>query len=263
MMDSFQFQLLFFVVISIKTIVKFMAIIFQVHIKFQNAEPLIEKFNKDLFERYELVNELNRGPSSRTSTTTNTTRSTSSQNHRTIHEEDYIYKQRSTSNSTSKPPTNRVPVKQQQQAPVVFKPEPVPQQPQPAKNQYFYYDTVNKDLVDINSIDHRELKQISSFTQNFNSATNTSTISNSSSSNKTSNMVESLKIVYPLSFIDSVNKKQLNLDSGLFRDPKTGKHFGILYNLCLGMNRILKNQIHKHTPIFISFVGLKVKSNAM
>lgn len=47
-------------------------------------------------------------------------------------------------------------------------------------------------------------------------------------------MVESLKIVYPLSFIDSVNKKQLNLDSGLFRDPKTGKQFNLtLYCVCL------------------------------
>ena len=30
---------------------------FQVHIKFQNAETLIEKFNLDLFERYDLAKE--------------------------------------------------------------------------------------------------------------------------------------------------------------------------------------------------------------
>ncbi len=85
---------------------------------------------------------------------------------------------------------------------------------QPIKDQYFYYDTVNKDLVDINSIDHRELKQ----TFNYNST-------NINNSHTNSTMVESLKIVYPLSFIDSVNKKQLNLDSGLFRDPKTGNFY--------------------------------------
>ncbi len=37
-------------------------------------------------------------------------------------------------------------------------------------------------------------------------------------------MVEASKIVYPLSFIDAVNKKQLDLETGFFRDPNSGKY---------------------------------------
>ena len=40
-----------------KLIIFSLLFFFQVHIKFQNAEPLIEKFNLDLFERYDLAKE--------------------------------------------------------------------------------------------------------------------------------------------------------------------------------------------------------------
>jgi len=65
---------------------------------------------------------------------------------------------------------------------------------------------VNKDLVDIRLIDNKEL------------------IINPTHNLVNINMVETNKITYPLSFIDAVNKKQLDLETGFFRDPNSGKY---------------------------------------
>ena len=106
------------------------------NITFQNAESLIEKFNQDLFERYELINE----NSYYYSSITNNINS------------NYII-----SNDLN----NNI-------------------------NYYYYYDNLNN---------------------------------NSSSQLNLNTMESNTKLQYPLSFIDSVNRKQLDLETGYFKEP--------------------------------------------
>jgi hypothetical protein len=77
--------------------------------------------------------------------------------------------------------------------------------------QYYYYDTVNQNLVDINSIDE--------FTNKY----------------TMESPLNSLKLTYPLSFIDAVNKKQLDIENGLFKDPQSGT-FNLRLNDALQSN---------------------------
>ena len=97
-----------------------MVVLFQVHIKFKNAEPLIEKFNKDIFERYELINEVD--------TNNNHSRQFNRNNYSSPPQHQVRFK--SPESSTSTHLTNDT-------------------------NSYYYYDTVNRDLVNItDSIDN-------------------------------------------------------------------------------------------------------------
>lgn len=147
---------------------------FKVHLKFKNAEPLIEKFSQDLFERNELVRDFKEESHYSYHTTTTTT----SNNHNYQEtRRDYFY-----------------PTENNNQHQIFY--------------NFFYYDTANKNLADINSIkiDNNDI----------------------SSLNKTSiwNQMEpaefGTKITYPMSFIDAVNKKHLDLETGMFKDPKSG-----------------------------------------
>ena len=111
---------------------------FQVHIKFQNAEPLIEKFNQDLFERYELTldetntcNKINISRSSR--------QPPSLSKHNNNNNNNNISKRLSRSISSSSSSSSQ------------FEPNPTTNS---TNCNYFYYDTVNKGFVDINSLDN-------------------------------------------------------------------------------------------------------------
>lgn len=149
---------------------------FQVHIKFQNAEPLIEKFNLDLFERYDLAKEtiLN-------STKINKTIKNKEANNNL--KSDYI-------NTTTN--NNNI--------------------------HYYYYDTVNKDYKDINTININDLKQNNS-------------------------IVMEPRLVYPIAFIDAVNKKQLDLETGYFRDPKSGS-FSMRLNDAIKLNLLNPKSVY-------------------
>ena len=166
-----------------------MVVLFQVHIKFKNAEPLIEKFNKDIFERYELINEVD--------TNNNHSRQFNRNNYSSPPQHQVRFK--SPESSTSTHLTNDT-------------------------NSYYYYDTVNRDLVNItDSIDNNSEFKTSKQTINLN---------NNNNYNNNGMMIDTVssKIIYPLSFIDAVNKKQLDLENGLFRDPQ-GIIFGCFFLL--------------------------------
>jgi len=55
------------------------------------------------------------------------------------------------------------------------------------------------------------------------------------------------RVTYPLSFIDAVNKKQLDLESGLFRDPKTGS-FSMRLNEALQLNLLNPKSVYFSDP---------------
>lgn len=141
---------------------------------------MIEKFNKDIFERYELINEVD----------------TNNNHSRAVNRNSHTTNKNQLSYSTDSNPQ------------VQFK---TPEHSSNIKNSYYYYDTVNKDLVNLDSIDNSEL------TLN----KNTIYLNNGNGSM----MIDTAptKLVYPLSFIDAVNKKQLDMENGLFRDPQNGK----------------------------------------
>ena len=180
---------------------------FQVHIKFQNAEPLIEKFNQDLFERYELTldenntcNKINISRSSRQPPSSGSSKHNSNNNN--TNNNNNISKRLSRSISSSSSSTNSQ-----------FETNPTTN----SNCNYFYYDTVNKGFVDINSLD-------SSIKSSQPNIMETQMLSTGS------------KLNFPLSFIDAVNKKQLDLESGLFRDPQTGSFGKLRLNDALQSN---------------------------
>ena len=114
------------------------------HITFENAEPLIEKYNQDLFQRYDLIH------------------SSSSKN-----------------------------------------------------NNYYYYDINEKNLLNINSI------------------------------MEPSNSIK----IYPISFIDAVNRKQLDLETGLFKsDPTTSNSSSISLAQAISENLLNFKSAHITDP---------------
>lgn len=114
----------------------------KVHITFENAEPLIEKYKQDLFERYDLIH-----------------------------------------NSSS-------------------------------NYNYYYYDTNEKNLMNINSI--------------METSSNTSKL-------------------YPISFIDAVNRKQLDLERGLFKDPSSNT-FSMSLAQAINKNLLSSKSAHITDP---------------
>ncbi len=183
-----------------------------IHIKFQNAEPLIEKYNLDLFERYDLTKEINRI----ISTTNKNSIKTAATNSRedisstsSYSSSDYLVNSNNNNSSNSNYNNNI---------------------------NYYYYDTVNKDLKDINTININDTTQLNN---QINSKMMDASFNSSSSLSN--------RVTYPLSFIDAVNKKQLDLESGLFRDPKTGS-FSMRLNEALQLNLLNPKSVYFSDP---------------
>ncbi len=151
---------------------------FKYNLKLQNVDPLIDKYTKDIFDYYDLVDDSD---------------NTQQQN-----------KYKTTFHTTYNEPLH-------------------------ATSDRAYY----KDLMDINTIHIDENYNLNSTMPSPSNSTNTSSNNTNSSSYRyfasksdasaDSNMLK--KLNYPLSFIDAVNKKQLDLETGMFRDPQTGKIF--------------------------------------
>jgi hypothetical protein len=77
---------------------------------------------------------------------------------------------------------------------------------------YYYYDTQHKNLMNINTI---------TIDSPYLPSTTPTTIKTTTHHRMTANATNKDDIHYPLSFIDAVNRKQLDLESGLFKDsPK-------------------------------------------
>jgi hypothetical protein len=165
---------------------------------FQNVQQhLIEKYKLDIYERYDLesfhnINLIN-SSSSRTNNYNN--QSEKQQQQQQQHQRHHLY--------------SSIEQKDKYHSPVQI--------------TYYYYDNASQNLMDINSIqiDTTTTTNINNNTNNSNMTSNAyhSPQRRPSSSSSSSDII----INYPLSFIDSVNYKQLDLETGYFRDKNTNK----------------------------------------
>ena len=179
---------------------------FQVHISFQNAEPLIEKFNQDLFERYELIRDQKENnyyyhiTKQKDQPTQNNNNNTITESHTHSSSSNKSEVLSSFSSSTLSSNSFHNSFHNNSSFANNTSPPPLPF----INYNYYYYDTTHNDLMNINSIhiDSNESYRLNSTMSNTNDKNNNNALH------------------YPLSFIDAVNRKQLDLESGFFKEPK-------------------------------------------
>ena len=202
------------------------------HITFQNAEPLIEKFNQDLFERYELIREFKSSSTHQQVQETTSSHRDHQQFANNLNHKARRYGQQQVEGDQS---ANLLSIKKIEKGfrENVSKSESLIQQQQSSGYSYFYYDTSNNNLIDLNTMQQVETTKNMghrSASANVHVAATSkdggfrlNTLPGTGSMDQLADSQSQTRIVYPLTFIDAVNRKQLDLESGLFKDPADGQ----------------------------------------